>query len=349
MNARGTAIAMVFVMLALAPPAIDSRAPAAANRLAPARLAIYYGYPSLVNGASGDVARAAATFAEYDVIVFGDGLEFPDVQARRTPAGVGPDEHRRTRAIIERLRTQSPSTRVYGYVDLGNTQRLPIAEIQNRVRLWSAMGATGVFLDEAGFDFGVTRDRQNAVIDFIHDFGLSAFVNAFNPDDVFTSTPVALNAAGGGNPGGVPSRLGPRDAFLLESFQVRLGEPEAWPAFAARTAAAVAYRDRFHTRLYAVTTTTERTEKRSSQLYPYAWWSAALWGLDGFGWGEPDFSGATSKLPARHLAVAKEPAIGTRFVSPVTETPDGFERRTNAGRIVINRGSRSGRFVGDTR
>jgi len=345
MNTRRTAIAMVFVMLALAPAAIDSVAPAA-TRLAPARLAIYYGYPSLVNGASGDVERAAATFADYDAIVFGDGLEFADVQPRRTPAGPGPDEHRRTRAIIERLRAQSPSRRVYGYVDLGNTQKLPIAEIQNRVRLWSAMGAAGIFLDEAGFDFGVTRERQNAVIDFIHDLGLSAFVNAFNPDDVFTAAPVALNGAGGGNPTGLPTRLGERDAFLLESFQVRLGEPEAWPTFAARAAAAVAHRVRFQTRLYAVTTTTDRTEKMSSQLYPYAWWSAALWGLDGFGWGEPDFSGVTSKLPARHAIIATHTPIGTRFVSPVIETADGLERQTNTGRIVISRNSRSGRFVG---
>jgi hypothetical protein len=340
---------MLFVMLTLAPAAATRQAPAAAARLAPARLAIYYGYPSLVNGVSGDVDRAAATFAEYDVVVFGDGLEFPDVQPRRTPAGVGPDEHKRTRAIVERLRSQSPSTRVYGYVDLGNTQRLSVTEIQNRVRLWSGMGVAGVFLDEAGFDFGVTRERQNAVVDFIHDLRLSAFVNAFNPDDVFSSTAMALNSAGGGNPSGLPSRLGAQDAFLLESFQVRLGEPEAWPAFAARTAAAVAHRDRFQTRLYAVTTTTDRTEKLSSQLYPYAWWSAALWGLDGFGWGEPDFSGVTSKLPARHYAVAKEAAIGTRFMSPVMETADGLERRTNAGRIVISRTSKSGRFVGEGR
>ena len=340
---------MMLVMLAVAPAAVDSRAPSPAARLAPARLAIYYGYPSLVNGASGDVDRAAATFAEYDVIVLGDGLEFPDVQARRMPPGVGPDEHRRTRAIIDRLRALAPSTRVYGYVDLGNTQKLPVPEIQYRVRLWSAMGVAGIFLDEAGFDFGVTRERQNAVIDFIHELRLSAFVNAFNPDDVFTATPVPLNGAGGGNPAGLPTRLGARDAFLLESFQVRLGEPEAWPAFAARTAAAVAHRDRFQTRVYAVTTTTDRTEKLASQLYPYAWWSAALWGLDGFGWGEPDFSGVTSKLPARHAAFAADAAIGTQFISRVTETADGLERRTNAGRIVISRSSRSGRFVGEAR
>ena len=66
---------------------------AGAGTLVPKRLAIYYGIPSLVNGAQGDTARAAAVFAEYDLAVFGDGLEFPDVVPQRTPAGAGPVEH----------------------------------------------------------------------------------------------------------------------------------------------------------------------------------------------------------------------------------------------------------------
>src|SRR5438552_3608566 len=61
---------------------------------APRRLAIYYGYPSLVQGARGDLERAVATFSDYDVIVFGDGLELgpeaaadPGLQAERQRIG----------------------------------------------------------------------------------------------------------------------------------------------------------------------------------------------------------------------------------------------------------------------
>jgi hypothetical protein len=201
-----------------------------------------------------------------------------------------------------------------------------------------------VFLDEAGYDFGVTRDRQNAVVDAIHGLGLSAFVNAFNPDDVFSPSAVALNAAGGGNPAGAATRLGAKDAFLLESFQVRLGQPETWSAWSARTAKAVAYRDRFQTRILGVTTTTADTERQAAGLFGYAWWSAALWGLDGIGWGEPDFSGASSRLPPRHRTVDRGALVGTRFVSPVIATAEGFERRTEAGRLVVSRDRRTGRF-----
>ena len=340
----GKTLSMALALLTVASASPSSHTVLETARLSPSALAIYYGYPSLVNGASGNVERAAATFAEYDVVVLGDGLEFPDLNPRRRPAGVGPDEHRRTRAIIERLRAQSPSMQVYGYVDLGNTQQLTIAEMQHRAQLWSAMGATGVFLDEAGYDFGVTRDRQNAVIDAIHGLGLTAFVNAFNPDDVFSPSAVALNAAGGGNPAGAATRLGAKDAFLLESFQVRLGQPETWSAWSARTAKAVAYRDRYRTRIFGVTTTTADTERQAAGLFGYAWWSAALWGLDGVGWGEPDFSGVNSLLPSRHRMVDRRALAGTRFVSPVTATAEGFERRTDAGRLVVSRDGRSGRF-----
>ena len=335
---------MVVMMLTVAATTGSTGAGPQPGGLSPATLAIYYGYPSLVNGASGNIERAVATFAEYDVVVFGDGLEFSDVDPRRSPRGAGPDEHRRTRAIIERLRSRAPAMRVYGYIDLGNSQQLSIADIQQRTRLWAAVGATGIFLDEAGYDFGVTRERQNTAIDAIHGLGLSAFVNAFNPDDVFSPSAVPLNSVGGGNPTGLATRLGQQDVFLLESFQVRLGRPEAWSAWSARTAKAVGHRERHRTRIFAVTTTTAETARQAAGLYGYAWWSAAVWGLDGVGWGEPDFSGVSSQLPPRHRDLDRRALAGTRFVSPVAATPDGYERRTDAGRVVLSRTSRSGWF-----
>lgn len=313
--------------------------------LAPASLAVYYGYPSLVNGAAGNVERAAAVFGQYDVVVFGDGLEFADVDPRRRPVGAGPDEHRRTRAIIERLRASAPAMQIYGYVDLGNSQQLSADELQRRSRLWADMGVTGIFLDEAGYDFGVTRDRQNAIVDYIHGLGLSAFFNAFNPDDVFGSAAVPLNTLGGGNPAGMPPRLGSKDAYLLESFQVRLGKTESWPAWSARTASAIAHRDRYKTRIFGVTTTTAETETQATSLLAYAWWSAVLWGLDGFGWGEPDFSGVSSRLPPRQALIDRRGVAGSRFTTAVTPTANGFERHTDAGVVIVNRSTRSGHFV----
>ena len=104
--------------------------PVGTSHVAPLRLGIFYGYPSLVNGANGRTEIAGAAFEPYDVLVLGDGLEFDDVDASRQPRGAGLEEHVRTKAIIQLLRRGPRRTAVYGYVDLGNSQRLPMPELR---------------------------------------------------------------------------------------------------------------------------------------------------------------------------------------------------------------------------
>jgi hypothetical protein len=206
------------------------------------------------------------------------------------------------------------------------------------------MGVTGIFLDEAGYDFGVTRERQNAIVRYIHALGLKAFLNAFDPDDVFGSARTPINGAGGGNPAGLGHALGADDAFLLESFQVRLGEYEDARMWAARTAKAAAYRDRFGTTLFA-TTTTERAEHYRPEVFAYAWWSAVLWDMDGFGWGEPGFSGASSQLPWRPREAEGRVRPGRRFTASVVPTATGFARRADHGIVTLDLRTRDGDIV----
>ena len=149
----------------------------------PERIAIYYGYPSLVNGGNGDLARAVSVFADYDVIVLGDGLELD----------TSLEEHQFTTRMIQALQAAPRHPLVYGYIDLGNTQKLPLDAITDRIERWARMGARGVFFDEAGYDFGVTRERQNAAVVAAHARGLSACLNAFRPTDVFGSARTPLN------------------------------------------------------------------------------------------------------------------------------------------------------------
>src|SRR6266702_2927840 len=84
----------------------------------PKRLAVYYGYPSLINGSNGDVEKAASTFSKYDVVILGDGIEFPDKESGRYPPG-DPLEHQKALRIIQAIGVRSPGTRVYGYICLG--------------------------------------------------------------------------------------------------------------------------------------------------------------------------------------------------------------------------------------
>jgi hypothetical protein len=305
---------------------------AAHGRLSPRRLAIYYGIPSLVNGAQGDIARAAAVFGEYDVIVFGDGLEFPDVVPERKPAGAGPAERQKTAAILRLLSAAARKPIVYGYIDLGSSQNLPQREIERRIGLWREMGAGGIFFDEAGFDFGVTRARQNAAVDAAHAAGLRVFMNAFNPADVFLSSD------------GVQHRLHAGDAYLLESFVVRNGTLDTGPGGSGRAARAVEFARQAQVEVHAITTTDARTEFEANSL-AYAWWLALVYGLDGFGWGEPSFSSPTSTLPWRPRPEPAIAELGERFVGALALNDGVYSRPTDAGRIEVDTRVRAGRFV----
>ncbi|HEY7616280.1 MAG TPA: hypothetical protein VH744_05710, partial [Terriglobales bacterium] len=265
----------------------------------PARLAIYYGYPSLVNGARGDVEKAAAAFSAYDVVVLGDGLEFADKQPGRRPVG-DPAEHQKTLQIIAAARRRNPSIRFYGYVPLGDNHSLRAEEIEERSRLWKQMGVAGIFLDEASYDFKiVTRERQNRAVGYVHQLGLSVFMNGYFLDHLFSLEDKMANENGTGkNPKHLPPLLDHRDLFLMESFQVSNGTFEDPSHWQARMKQASAYRSRYGTRIFAITTTTE-PQGFDAQKFNYAWWSAWLYDVDGFGWGEPNFSAANNMLPDR--------------------------------------------------
>jgi hypothetical protein len=277
---------------------------------APARLAIYYGYPSLVNGANGDVEKAARVFSAYDVVILGDGLEFPDNQSGRYPPG-NPEEHQKAFRIVAAVRDRSPRTRFYGYVCLGeipfpNGEKTSLTprQLEERVRLWKDIGVAGIFLDEAGYDFPVvTRKRQNMAVRIIHELGLSAFMNAYFLDHLFSvedQLPYADGTAK--NPEHLPPLLDRRDLFLLESFQVRNGSYENASAWQARLNQALNYRRRRGAQIFATTTTTEQ-EPFSAGKFNYAWWTALLYGLDGFGWGEPNFAALSNTLPDRRCSL----------------------------------------------
>jgi hypothetical protein len=270
----------------------------------PSRLAIYYGYPSLVNGANGDVEKAASVFSAFDEVILGDGLEFPDQASGRYPPG-DPQEHQKVLRIIAAVRNRRRGTRFYGYVCLGEIPSpkrekifLTPSQLEERVRLWKQMGVAGVFLDEAGYDFtGVNRKRQNMAVRTIHALGLSAFMNAYFLDDLFShedNLPYAEGTAK--NPEHLPPLLDRRDLFLLESFQVRNGNYEGVSEWQARLDQALKYRRRYGAHIFATTTTTEQ-EPFNAEKFNFAWWTALLYGLDGFGWGEPNFAALGNALP----------------------------------------------------
>ena len=269
--------------------------------LAHALLAIFYGIPSLVNGAAGEVQRAAATFAGYDVVVFGEGLQY-DAPAFGRPAA-GPLERRRTMEIIRRLRQIKPTTRVFGYVPLGETAGLTLPAVADAVQRWRDVGVHGIFFDEAGADFGVTRERQRSAFGLARQAGLQVFVNAFDPDDVF------------GGPAPTAMRRG--DLFLIESFVVRNGVHDRNGLWRERARKAQEAARTLGIEVWTVTTSLPGVPF-DARLCAEAFEESVRHGFAGFGWGEPYFGAPDSRLPrracARNQVTVGVPVIGEEQV-----------------------------------
>jgi hypothetical protein len=318
----------------------------------PARLAIYYGYPSLVNGANGDVEKAASVFSVYDVVVLGDGIEFRDQESGRFPPG-DPEEHQKALRIIAAVRNRSTRTRFYGYVCLGE---IPSAErertsltpkqLEERIRLWKEMGVAGIFLDEAGYDFPVvTRERQNMAVRIIHDLGLRAFLNAYFLDHLFSADDKLPYASGTAkNPKHLPPLLDERDMFLLESFQVNNGTYESVSAWRARLNQGLEFRRRYGSHIYATTTTTE-LQPFDTEKFNYAWWTALLFGLDGFGWGEPNFAAVSNELPDRRCRLESAMLHALQTSDAVNSDNTFFWRKAGNSFIVVDTRNHSVRRV----
>lgn len=277
------------------------------------RLAIYYGYPSSVNGTY-TVSGAVDVFKKYKILVLGSGLEDPS----------HPD-HNNTAAIISDPLMKG--TKVYGYIDA--TQPLNI--IQNKIDLWFNINVAGIFMDQFGYDFGLTRVKQREIIWSIHEKGnnkLSAFVNAWNVDDVFGTTIDPIH-----NPDGLPTRMNENDIYLAESFVVINGQYDDtdnnnddimdWQDKAIKM---VNYRNSYGSKMAAITTW--NTDPFDQSKMDYAYFASILYNLDYFGFGELYFSASDAQMPFRTRKVY----YGNKFTGEIISSAGGiFTRTTNIG------------------
>lgn len=278
--------------------------------ITPKRLAFYYSYPSLVNGASGDIGLAVDTFSQYDLLVFGSGLESPSHPDYANTVSIIGDG-----GMVD--------TAVFGYID----STLSLDEIQGKIDQWYAMGVKGIFCDQFGYDFSVSRQKQREIVWCIHSKGISAFVNAWNPDDVFSP---AVDSTW--NPSGLATRLVGTDWYLAESFAVINGsyddadsDSNGIKDFQDKAFKMSEYKTTFGTGLAAVATLGSVTFTQN--LADYSYFSAVLNGMDAWGFGEEYFSASSALLPFRSRATF----YGNRFTSAITTTGGVLEHQTNVG------------------
>jgi hypothetical protein len=228
--------------------------------------AIYYGWPSYVNGARGDVARAVAAFDGYGVVVFGDdtATEEGDPLAAPIMAGVA-------------ARGGDP----YGYVTLGVSDGEPhhsLAELRERIDAWRRLGARGMLLDCAGADYGVTRARFDAVVQYVHSLGLHVLANAWDPDDVLARS----------------ATMGPGDSYLGENDVLSDGRFLAPAIYRPKLARMAAYKARLGITLCE--TATSRDLQYAGTLAEQVLAVLQRYNIDAFHLTDPVYSSADNVL-----------------------------------------------------
>jgi len=175
----------------------------------PKDMLVYYGYlnsfNSGVNGWSNEAV--ALDMAKYDVLVFGDGVQDP----------THPD-YANTSVIIPRLKVLKPDALIFGYVSANQS----LANFQTKASQWDNLEINGIFIDEAGYDFGVSRADLNNRVSYIRslDYAVISYANSWNMDHIIGTTNDPSYPNSTYNPSLTASLLDSRDYYLLESFVV---------------------------------------------------------------------------------------------------------------------------------
>jgi hypothetical protein len=231
----------------LSGPTADQRARVSDKGFRPANVLFYYGYPNSFNSAiNGWVnEKVAQDMAGYDIVILGAGVEDP-----------GHADYANTQVILPRLRVINPNMKIMGYVAAAQT----IANFKLKVDRWNTLLASGIFIDEAGYDFGKTRLEFNEMVAYVH--GKSSAnvccVNSWNPDHVLGLVNDVSYPNTTWNSVLMPSKLLSTDCLLLESFPINTtaysstGGYEAKADWLARGQKAVGLRRKYGIKLAAV-------------------------------------------------------------------------------------------------
>jgi hypothetical protein len=309
----------------------------------PEKLAIYYGRPEHVNGAKGNTTTAAAVFDDYDLVIFAENIDQTSHAS-----------HTAATEIIGKL--PPGGTRVYGYVDLCvfnpnateyHCKNESQTQLAARVDAWKLMGAKGIFLDQAGCDYTVPRQRQNDIVNYIHSQGLSAFINVWIQADAFTTNRAETSC----NPGSGPLTvaLNGNDYTLLESWALVESEwsekrSDVVGTLKQRADKVLPYRTATGTKIATTNTVAKANPDFDQRQLDYTWWASVLYGFDAMAWGESwVYSSEHDQLPFR---TRPNPSLGDAS-GPLNINYNGdlHSRTTTTGTILLDTNGHSGRLT----
>ena len=113
------------------------------------------------------------------------------------------------------------------------------------------------------------RTRQTTMVNYCHSLNLGVIMNAWDPDDVFAGSPMALDS---------------RDMYLLESFLISNGNYQNLTFWKAKADKCFDYAATYGVSMacLATATTSISASYGSSQEFSQAWFGAAMYDFDYF-------------------------------------------------------------------
>lgn len=276
-------LAAAVVTLAL------SVADAASDWSKPADTLVYYGWVSSFNYPTNQWSNEAVAqdMSRYDIIVLGNGVADPQH-----------GDYSNAMWIIARIKQLNASALIFGYATVDQA----LNDFRFDVDDWDDAGVHGIFGDEAGYDFGRTRDEFNDRVDDAHGHGLLFMANAWYPQHVLgTADGIGGYYNSTYNSDLDASSLGSSDFLYLESLAVNTvaytatGGYEARSQWAARKSAIETLRGSF-TINFVGGCVIANGDSNAQKLFDFAWASAIMLQLEAIGSSDSSYGASSAQV-----------------------------------------------------
>lgn len=289
-------------------------------------LLIYYGWLNSFNSArnSWDNEKVAQELSKYDVLVFGDGIQDPSH-----------GDFANTSIIVPRIKTLNPDIKIYGYVTINQDYMT----FTPKVDQWESLQVHGIFLNEAGYDYGKTRAEFNQRVDYVHGktYAKLCIANAWNADHVLGTADDINFPNSVYNPSSTASSLNYTDFILLESWPINTaaytGGYESASDWKARGDKTTGLTGTFGVGFMA-SNVVANTSADGETLTAFAYTAAAMYGITVFGTSDTNYGASSAAVrcwPRPGFAYSVTPSV---FQD--TSDTDVYHRVVGADRMSLD-------------
>lgn len=256
----------------------------------PQDLLIYYGWLNSFNSATNSWTneKVAQDMSKYGLIVIGNGLQDPSH-----------GDYSNTQIIIPRIKALNPSCLIFGYVSVNQS----LTNFQTKVDQWNTLQVHGIFMDEAGYDYGKTRSEFNDRVDYVHAKTHSnvAFANSWNTDHILGTANDASYPNTTYNSSLTASKLNSNDWILLESLAINTtaysgtGGYESKTDWAVRCSKAIALRSTYGVN-FASCGIINNDNANGLKLFEFLFTSSLMFSLDANGSSDTNYAASSAAV-----------------------------------------------------